>query len=575
MVAPRREPDHLIDILTIAGTRLYILCRSIDRHSSDCASHSSVRADDEVVPMSVLPSEVGIAVQHLEADTVPRMVVELAERYGSAEAVVDGPVRLSFDDLLARSAGAAQALLAAGVGPGDRVAILLPNGWRYGAIYLGTQLAGGVAVLVNTRLTGPEIAHVLTDSGSDVLVTTAGLAARLDTEHRPRVVVAPEDLVATATPSPGMDLPGLERAASEIAQLLYTSGTTGKPKGAMQTHANLMFNAGTVRRLLGAAPGESTLIAAPMFHAIGIVSQWVGFLSGGARCVLAAAFEPRSVVRLLARERVTVFAGVASMLQLILLKARDEAADLSGLRSFVMGGSPVPASLPTEVARQMPWLKLANVWGLTEATSITTYTEGDEYRARHWSAGTAVAGVEVAVSTGGGPPGAPADTVGELCVRGPSVCPGYWANAEATAAAIADGWLHTGDVGSIDAGGHVRVLDRLKDLVIRGGENVYSLEVENVLATHRSVAEVAVVGIPDPVFGERVCAVVVPSPGAEPDAEALRVHAAGSLADYKVPAEVRFVADLPRNAAGKVLKRVLAGREGMTVPVPGDDAPRH
>ncbi|SFO42084.1 fatty-acyl-CoA synthase [Pseudonocardia ammonioxydans] len=519
--------------------------------------------------MSALPSEVGTAVQHLEADTVPRMVVELAERYGSAEAVVDGPVRLGFDDLLARSVTAAQALLAAGVGPGARVAMLLPNGWRYGAIYLGTQLAGGVAVLVNTRLAGPEIAHILTDSGSDVLVTTAELAARLDTEHRPRVVVATEDLVATASPSLGMDLPGLERDASDIAQLLYTSGTTGKPKGAMQTHANLMFNAGTVRRLLGAAPRESTLIAAPMFHAIGIVSQWVGFLSGGARCVLVPTFEPRSVVRLLARERVTVFAGVASMLQLILLKARDEAADLSGLRSFVMGGSPVPASLDTEVARQMPWLKLANVWGLTEATSITTYTEGAEYRARPWSAGTAVAGVEVAVSTGGGPPGAPADTVGELCVRGPSVCPGYWANAEATAAVIADGWLHTGDVGSIDADGHVRVLDRLKDMVIRGGENVYSLEVENVLGTHPSVAEVAVIGLPDQVLGERVCAVVIPSPGAEPDAEALRVHAAGSLADYKVPTEVRFVAELPRNAAGKVLKRVLAGREGMTVPRPG------
>jgi fatty-acyl-CoA synthase len=224
----------------------------------------------------------------------------------------------------------------------------------------------------------------------------------------------------------------------------------------------------------------------------------------------------------------------------------------------VLGGAPVPTTFPAEVRHRIPDLVLANVWGLTEATSIVTYVEGEEYLARPWSVGRAVPGVELAVSVAGKPPRDVRDQVGELCVRGPIVAAGYWADRAGTAAAFVDGWLHTGDVGAIDAQGYVRVLDRLKDMIIRGGENIYSLEVESALATHPDVAEVAVVGVPDPLFDERVRAVVVPRPGAVPTAEALRSHAATLLADFKVPAEFRFVEALPRNPSGKVLKRRLA-----------------
>jgi acyl-CoA synthetase (AMP-forming)/AMP-acid ligase II len=505
------------------------------------------------------PDDTRRAVPQLEADTVPRMVYELARRYEAAEAVVDGPMRLGFDELLARSAQVASTLASYDVRPGDRVAILLRNGWRYAVAYFGAQLAGAIPVLVNTRFTASEITHVLADSGAHVLVTSPELNDRLDPMSGARTILQSTDLIPDRVPAGSGTgaLPGDGRTAPDVAQLLYTSGTTGRPKGAMQTHANLLFNAGTVRRLLGAAPGESTLIAAPMFHAIGLVSQLVGFLSGGARCVITPEFVPGPVVRLLAEERVTVFAGVASMLQLILLKAGEEAADLSALRRFVMGGSPVPASLPGEVARNLPSLELANVWGLTEATSITTYTDGAEYRSRPWSAGQAIPGLEVAVSVNGCRPGAAPGTVGELCVRGPSVCAGYWGNPEATAETIMDGWLHTGDVGSIDSDGHVRILDRLKDMIIRGGENIYSLEVETALVTHPSVAEVAVIGLPDSVMGERVCAVVVPAPGTATDPATLKAHAATTLAGYKVPADIRFVSELPRNPSGKVLKRAL------------------
>ncbi|QRP44801.1 class I adenylate-forming enzyme family protein [Amycolatopsis sp. FDAARGOS 1241] len=483
--------------------------------------------------------------------TLPAMLLAVAERHGPSEALVDGELRLSHGEMVRRAAVVSTRLRELGVEPGDRVAILLPNGWQYAVGYFGVQLAGAIAVLVNTRFTRPEIDHVLGDSEAKLVLTDRDLpgAPTID------AAVLTADTGETADPAAQ---PGRQREPGDVAHLLYTSGTTGRPKGAMQTHANLMFNAGTVRDRLGAAPGERTLVAAPMFHATAIVSQFVGFLANGACCVFAPAFKAETVVALIAAERITFFAGVAAMLRLILLKADDAGADLSSLRLFVMGGSPVPESFPAQVAEQLPDLVLGNVWGLTEATSIVTYTAGAEYKSHAWSVGPVVDGVEVAIALPGEPPRDLRDTVGELCVRGPVVVAGYWGNAQATAETFVDGWLHTGDVGSIDADGFVRVLDRLKDMIIRGGENIYSLEVESALAQHPDVAEVAVIGVPDPIFDERVRAVVVPRPGHTPSEESLREHAAKLLADYKVPVEWRFVTELPRNPSGKVLKRELA-----------------
>jgi acyl-CoA synthetase (AMP-forming)/AMP-acid ligase II len=498
----------------------------------------------------------------MEARTIPAMLLEVASAHGDREALVDGPVRMTHSQLLSRAAVVAARLRARGVEPGDRVAILLPNCWQYAIVYCGAQLAGAIVVLVNTRLTGPELDHVLTDSGAVLILTDDTLGARVPAAATGRVLAAGKLTAAERCPSEALvdpaGLPGHDRRPSDVAHLLYTSGTTGRPKGAMHTHTNLIFNAHTVRERIGASPDERTLIAAPMFHATGTVSQFLGFLSAGACCVFTPAFKAETTVALMAEERITFFAGVAAMLRLILLKAEDTASDLSALRLFVMGGSPVPESFPAEVAQRWPGLVLGNVWGMTEATSIVTYTEGEQYLAHTGTVGRAVAGVEVAISLDGDPPQDLRDTVGELCVRGPVVTAGYWGNPEATASTFVDGWLHTGDVGTVDPEGFVRVLDRLKDMIIRGGENIYSLEVENALITHPDVAEVAVVGVPDPIFDERVLAVVVARPGASPTAENLRVHAATTLADYKIPAEFRFVSELPRNPSGKVLKRRLA-----------------
>jgi acyl-CoA synthetase (AMP-forming)/AMP-acid ligase II len=479
-------------------------------------------------------------------------LLDVAGRHDTDEALVDGPVRLDYAAVVRHASAVAAGLARLGVEPGERVAILLLNGWHYAVCYFGVQLAGAVAVLVNARLTGTEIEHVLRDSGARLVLTDDVRGGRLAPGSVARPVRAADLAAARAEPTA---LPGTARQPGDVAQLLYTSGTTGRPKGAMQTHANLLANAGTVRDRLGAAPGERTLVVAPMFHATGTASQLVGFCSAGACCVLVPGFHAETVLSLLAREGITVFAGVAAMLRLMLMRA--SAAELSALRLCVLGGAPVPTTFPAEVRRRVPELALANVWGLTEATSIVTYIEGEEYLARPWSVGRAVPGVELAVSVDQKPPRDVRDRAGELCVRGPAVAAGYWRDPEATAAAFIGGWLHTGDVGTIHAHGHVRLLDRLEDMIIRGGENIYSLEVESALAAHPDIAEVAVVGVPDPIFDERVRAFVVPRPGATPTADALRSHAATRLADFKIPAEFRFVAALPRSPSGKILKRRL------------------
>src|SRR3954451_5487197 len=392
----------------------------------------------------------------MTAGTVPAMLLQVAAEHGEREALVDGRLRMKHARVLHRAAVVAARLRSLGVEPGDRVAILLPNSWHYAVGYFGAQLAGAIAVLVNTRFTGPEIEHILTDSGAEVVLTDDRLGARIPPGLAVRVVpaaeltAAPDAVEAEVDPA---DLPGTRRRPDDVAHLLYTSGTTGRPKGAMQTHRNLLVNARTVGENLGAAPGERTLIAAPMFHATGTASQLIGFISAGACCVFTPAFHADTAVELMADERITVFAGVAAMLRLILLEAEDTAADLSDLRLFVLGGAPVPESFPAEIAERLPGLTLGNVWGLTEATSIVTYTDGAGSAAPPWSVGKPVRDVEVAVSVRGTPPRDLCDTVGELCVRGPNVTAGYWGDPEATAATYVNGWLHTGHIGSIDPTG--------------------------------------------------------------------------------------------------------------------------
>jgi fatty-acyl-CoA synthase len=374
-----------------------------------------------------------------------------------------------------------------------------------------------------------------------------------------------------ATDIPALsELPGLSAVAADAANILYTSGTTGRPKGAMQTHGNLVFNAGTVGSVFAVTATDRTLVVAPMFHATGIVSQLVGFGAHGAARVFQPRFRAADMREALTEHRITFFAGVTAMIHLMLADPAFDPAGLPALRTICFGGAPVAQAFMDEAVRRLPGVTFANVWGLTEATSIVTCALGPQWLDRPWSVGRAVPGVDVTVAVDGKALAAPdPDAVGELWVRGPVVTAGYWNRPEATAETFgADGWLRTGDVGRADADGYVQVLDRMKDMIIRGGENIYSLEVEGVLARHPDIVEVAVLGVPDPLFGERVRAVVVISPGAGLSVEELRGWAASQLADYKLPAEMVTVDALPRNASGKVIKKQLS-----SLPLAGDRAP--
>jgi acyl-CoA synthetase (AMP-forming)/AMP-acid ligase II len=291
-----------------------------------------------------------------------------------------------------------------------------------------------------------------------------------------------------------------------------------------------------------------------MFHATGLVSQVVGFGAHGAARVFQPRFTVAGMRESLAAHRITFFAGVTAMIHLMLADPAFDPADLLALRTVCFGGAPVAEAFLADATKRLPGVTFANVWGLTEATSIVTCAMGQGWLDRPWSVGRPVPGVEVSVEGGRDP-----DAVGELWVRGPVVTAGYWHRPEPTAETFrADGWLRTGDVGSVDADGYVRVLDRMKDMIIRGGENIYSLEVEGVLARHPAVADVAVVGVPDPVMGERVRAAVVLRPGRTLSLDTLRGWAGTQLADYKLPVELVVLDELPRNANGKILKRRLA-----------------
>ena len=477
--------------------------------------------------------------------TVGGLLLRSAGRWPDADALVEDDTVLTHAQAAAAAGRVAGRLRARGARPGDRIALALPNGWRYAVAYYGIQLSGAVAVLVNTRFAPPEIEYVLADSGALSVVTDAELAPRVP-------AVCPHwdvgELVAPGPEDEDGEWPGLSLAGRDVANILYTSGTTGRPKGAMQTHGNLVFNAGTVASVFGVTEADRTLVVAPMFHATGIASQLVGFGAHGGTCVFQPRFRPAGMREALAAHRITFFAGVTAMIQLMLADPGFDPAGLPALRTVCFGGAPVAPAFLAEAVERLPGVTFANVWGLTEATSIVTCALGAEWEKRPWSVGRPVPGVEVAVSEDG-----------ELRVRGPVVTAGYWNLPQATAQTFTGDWLRTGDVGRVDDDGYVQVLDRLKDMIIRGGENIYSLEVESVLVQHPSIAEVAVVGVPDPVFGERVRAVAVLRPGERLALEELRAWAGPRLADYKQPAELVMAGELPRNANGKVMKKQLAG----------------
>ena len=441
-----------------------------------------------------------------------------------------GGERLTYRELWDRAARVAGGLRAAGVGPGDRVANRLPNGNDWVLVFWGTLLAGGVVVPVNTRFAEPEVRYVVEDSGAAYVVEPG-------------------------TPLPDGDpLEVTDQAHSDLAGIFYTSGTTGFPKGAMTTHENFLSNIETCLRCLG-LPREprTTLISVPLFHVTGCNSQLLVVTAVAGKSVIMPAFEVQAFLRAIEEEHIDVLTTVPAIYWLALQQPNFAEVDTSSVISLSYGGAPIAPDLVHRIQQAFPTARVGNGFGLTETSSVSTYLP-DEYAAAHAdSVGFPAPVVDVQLAEAD-----PESGVGELLIRGPNIVSGYWRKPEQTAETFVDGWLHSGDLARIDDEGLVYIVDRKKDMINRGGENVYCVEVENALAAHPAVGEVAVVGVPDSMMGEKVGAVVVPLPGHELDPQELVVFAKERLADFKVPQYVAVRSEpLPRNPGGKVLKPPL------------------
>jgi len=460
---------------------------------------------------------------------------------------------LTYAELSRRVARLAHGLRATGVRPGDRVAYLGPNHPAYLETLFACGQVGAVFVPLNFRLTVPELDHALADSGATVLIHTpdhARTAAEVSGERLRRAL--PGDLLADdAEP---LDVPV---GQDDVCLLMYTSGSTGRPKAAMLTHGNLTWNSLNVLVETDLAGDERALVVAPLFHAAALGMICLPTLLKGGTVILHPAFDPGAVLHAVEHDRVTLMFGVPTMFEAIAAHPSWKSADLSSLRTLLCGGAPVPAdTIDTYLARGLTFLQ---GYGMTETAPGALFLDRAHAVGKAGSAGVPSFFTDVRVVGPDGEP-VPAGQRGEIVVSGRNVMKGYWGRPDATSDVLRDGWFHSGDVATVDDDGYFHVVDRLKDVIISGGENIYPAEVENELHAHPDVAACAVIGVPDPRWGEVGKAVVVAVPGSDSGEADLLAHLRTRLASYKVPKSVEFVPELPVTGSGKIRKAELRRR---------------
>ena len=480
----------------------------------------------------------------------------------------------SYGELLDRIDRLAAELAAGGVGRGDRVGYLGLNDPMFLITLFAAARIGAVFVPLNYRLTAAELGYILADAGVHTLLADtrhAAAAGPVLTEAGVRRALALSAVpgwepLADLLANRGRLAAPVHPRSDEVAVIMYTSGTTGRPKGAMLTHGNLFWNNVNALLSLDFSQDDVSLVAAPLFHIGGLNVTTLVTLQKGGQIVLMPAFDPGQALKLIAEYRVTTMFGVPAMFLFMSQVPEFAAADLSSVRCLICGGAPVPETLISRYGQR--GIAFVEGYGLTETAPLALVLRTDEVSVKVGAAGHAVLPLsDVRLVDTGNNPVAPGER-GEICVRGPQVMAGYWHNREATDAVIdAGGWFHTGDIGQADQDGYVYVVDRLKDMVITGGENVYPAEVEAVLYHHPAIAEVAVLGTPHEQWGEAVTAVVALNPGAALTLEELSAFARDKLAGYKIPLRLEFLDALPRNPAGKVLKYQLL--EQLTTPPEG------
>jgi len=468
---------------------------------------------------------------------------------------MDGRV-LSYSQLHGAAGRMTSLLSSLGTAPGDRVAVMLPNVPAFPIAFYGALAAGAVVVPMNPLLKSREVAYYLRDSGAKVLFAwhaAMGEAVRGAAEAGARVIDVDEPDLAGLLQGLGPVPANADRADDDDAVILYTSGTTGRPKGAELTHANLTRNASlTAATLLGVGPGDVVMGCLPLFHIFGLTCGLNATIIGGGTLTVLPRFDPVKALEVVRRDKVTIFEGVPTMYAAMLHHPDSAQADASSLRLCVSGGS----AMPVEILRgfeQAFGCVILEGYGLSETSPVASFNHPDTIR-KPGSIGTPIAGVQMRVV---GTAGAdlPAGEVGEIVIRGHNVMKGYWRQPGATAEAIQDGWFRTGDLAKIDEDGYFYIVDRKKDLIIRGGLNVYPREIEEVLYEHPAVAEAAVIGIPHDELGEEIGAAVVLKPGMTATPETLREFVRERVAPYKYPRCLWFASELPKGATGKIVRR--------------------
>jgi acyl-CoA synthetase (AMP-forming)/AMP-acid ligase II len=519
--------------------------------------------------------------------TVPRLVEDAGLRHAATEALVDGEVRLTYAQLADEVDRYARAFMAAGTGAGDRVAMWAPNCAEWMVAALGALRAGAVLVPLNTRFKGAEAAYIIRASGATVLATVRGflgfdylamLAGEDVGDLRTTVLLRDEgagdggssSLDAFLAAGSSIDAAASAARAAAVqpddtSDLIFTSGTTGAPKGAATTHAQSLRTFGTWSSIVGLGAGDRYLIVNPFFHTFGYKAGILACLMAGATVVPEPVFDATKVMARIGAERISVLPGPPTLYQTLLADPDRAAHDLSSLRLGVTGAAVVPVELVHAMRDELGFSTVLTAYGLTESCgTVTMCRRSDPAEIIASTSGRAIPGLEVQAVVDGAPvaTGEP----GEIVVRGYTVMSGYWGNDAATAETIdVEGWLHTGDIGVLDAQGNVTITDRLKDMYVVGGFNAYPAEIEAILRRCEGVGQVAVVGVPDERMGEVGCAYIVPaaeSAGGDPDEFGRTVlsWSRDAMANYKVPRSVVIVDALPVNASGKVLKRELRQR---------------
>ncbi len=499
--------------------------------------------------------------------TIPGALQDAAGRFGDALAVVDGDVRLTFADLLQQVRETAAGYASLGVSPGERVAVWAPNTWRWEVAALAVTYAGGVLVPLNTRYTGHEVVDVLARVDARAVVVADGFLDRHQTDELEAAAreagVGLPTVVAVDDLPRGGDLDAIDRiaaqvSADDVADILFTSGTTGRSKGAMTAHRQTHDVARAWGALGEVVQGDHYLVVNPFFHSFGYKVGIVTSLLTGATIHPMAVFDTAEMLRTIERERITVLPGAPAIFQALLDAPARSSHDLSSLRFSVTGAATVPVVLVERMQTELSFDLVLTAFGLTECVVATMCRRGDPAELVAGTCGRVVPGLELRITDPEtGEDKAPGED-GEVRLRGDVVMLGYLDDEAATAEAIdPDGWLHTGDVGRVDEQGYLTITDRLKDVFFVGGFNVYPAEVEQSLARLDGVADVAVVGVPDERLGEHGKAFVVRRPGSDLTAEDVVAYAKERLANFKVPREVELVDALPRNLSGKVLKTQL------------------